>query len=519
MGFGLPDHFRPDEEFLVPVAIDLEKDWNPHWSICPPAQTYLVHAALRVYARMTGAGENLHDVYAPNNEAQAYSIARRITAAMGTATVPIIYLAAAPVFGQVGALAASAIVAVSYIHVRDSKFAKDEVPAGFWLALSIMMMLRIASRGHLGDYVIAGLFCGLAAATHYPAGAISIGILVAHLEARRGEGRSLTRALADSRIYFAGCASIVAFLAADPYFLLDWSQTVASYKYIRNDYVVWSASNTPAGSGWRWLLFWAMPAGFGVELEIFLLAALGWAIFHPRSGTFALLAFIAACFLSLTNGHPQVEFRYLINPLLAMALLGGLFFADLLTLTSAWIGTEAACLMAVPVGLLLLLPSSMRDIELDTLLHQPDTRTIAREWIRAHVSRASIVLILGDNSSGKPQRIDDYLTFPLDSLSNMPVAPAYVSKWLVTDSLPPLSYWSKGVSAEDLAELNSKATLELDLNPIIDGAAPVFDPNDAFYAPFNNITSMSRPGPRIRIWKLSEPSPPKSQSNKKPEEG
>src|SRR5271166_2815493 len=87
--FGLPDHFRPDEEFLVPFALDFKESWNPHWSVCPPAQTYLVHGVLRVYATLTGAGENLHDAYAPNHQAQAFSIARRITAAMGTATVPI----------------------------------------------------------------------------------------------------------------------------------------------------------------------------------------------------------------------------------------------------------------------------------------------------------------------------------------------------------------------------------------------------------------------------------------------
>jgi hypothetical protein len=67
-----------------------------------------------------------------------------------------------------------------------------------------------------------------------------------------------------------------------------------------------------------------------------------------------------------------------------------------------------------------------------------------------------------------------------------------------------LSLWSEGASDADLAELNSEATLEFDLDPIKAGAAtPVFDPNDAFYVPFNNITSMVRPGPRIRIWKVN----------------
>ena len=31
---------------------------------------------------------------------------------------------------------------------------------------------------------------------------------------------------------------------------------------------------------------------------------------------------------------------------------------------------------------------------------------------------------------------------------------------------------------------------------------PVFDQTDAFYVPYRHISSMRRPGPRIRIWML-----------------
>ena len=67
-----------------------------------------------------------------------------------------------------------------------------------------------------------------------------------------------------------------------------------------------------------------------------------------------------------------------------------------------------------------------------------------------------------------------------------------------------LSLWSPGVSEAELAELNSLGTLEFDLDPMKTGAEPpTFDPNDAFYVPFNHFASMARPGPRIRIWKIT----------------
>jgi len=77
-------------------------------------------------------------------------------------------------------------------------------------------------------------------------------------------------------------------------------------------------------------------------------------------------------------------------------------------------------------------------------------------------------------------------------------------KWVVLDSFPPLSLWSPGATDAELAELNSEGTLEFEVDSLRPGTeAPTFEPNDAFYAPFNHITSMSRPGPRIRIWKIT----------------
>ena len=265
--FGLPDQLRPDEEYLVPKALDFENDWNPHLAIYPAAQTYLVHGVLRSYALLSGAGRDLHSAYASENGARAFLIARWTSAAMGSATVPIVYAACTPAFGPVAALAAAAIVTVSIIHVRESKFAKVEVPAGFWLALSIFMILRITVRGSPADYALAGLFCGLAAATHYTAGAISLGVLVAHLEARHREGKALLTSLADSRIYAAGFVAVLTFLCADPYFLLDWHQTVTDFISLRQNYRMWNGGVSPAGYGWSWLLLRAMPAGLGSGLK------------------------------------------------------------------------------------------------------------------------------------------------------------------------------------------------------------------------------------------------------------
>jgi hypothetical protein len=52
--FGLPEHFRPDEEFLVPTAYGFAsaKDWNPHLELYPAMQMYLQYVAIRIDAAL-----------------------------------------------------------------------------------------------------------------------------------------------------------------------------------------------------------------------------------------------------------------------------------------------------------------------------------------------------------------------------------------------------------------------------------------------------------------------------------
>jgi hypothetical protein len=511
INFGLPDQLRPDEELLVSRALGVRPDSGaPTPAVYPDGQIFLVHGVLRSYATVTGTGQDLRLAYAGDNGARAFSIARLVTAAMGTATVPIVYLAAASIYGPVAAIISSVLLALSFIHVRDSKFAKTEVPAGFWLALSILMMLRIPARGRVIDYGLAGLFCGLAAATHYSSGAIAIGILVAHLEARRREGKSLFGSLFDPRICVAGAVSIVAFLAANPSFILEWQQTAKTYAEMRNVYLMWNGGNTPAGFGWSWLLGLGMPRGFGIEVELLLLAALLGVVVHRKPGTPALLAFVLVCFWSLTSGHPQLEIRHLINPLLAMVLLAGVFVSEVVVPGLSRIGVISRSIAAILCGALLLGPSLVRDLQMNHLLRQTDTRTIARQWMIAHVPKGSTVAMLGGDGYGKPKFSGLYHIISIDpSLTSGRSLES--AGWAVSDSAPQLSLWSKGLSDAAVAELNAKGKLEFDIDPVRPGApAPIFDPNDAFYVPFRNITSMVRPGPRIQIWRLTTPP---SQSN------
>ncbi len=498
VGFGLPQQFRPDEEFLVPKALDFDTDWEPHKvvGIYPAAQMYLVHGVLRGYAIVKGESGNLHAIFDPN-QALAFLIAREVSAAMGTATTAAVYLAAVPICGPAGALASAAVVAFSTLHVRESKFAKTEAPAGLWIALAIAMMMRIVYRGRRSDYALAGLFSGLAVATHYPAGLNVVAVFVAHLEARRRENRPFLGALGDGRIYLAGAVTIVTFFCATPYFFLDWAQTVHDYARF-----IGTLSHTAEADGWWWLVSRMMPDGFGITLLLFLLVTLAYSILRPRPGVLFLLAFIAINFASFLIGSPPLMYRYLITPLLPMAVLAGVAIGDLTGFASARLGATRGSLAGAMLTGMILAPSLIHDLQLNRLLRQTDTRTFASQWIATHIAPGSNVAVtnIAYINYGKPLLPPGCMVVPMQDPAVLRAEDVW---WVISDSLPEMRLYSPGPSSAQLAALESSADLWFDLNPIKDGApAPIFDENDAFYAPIQHIASMERPGPRIRIWRI-----------------
>jgi hypothetical protein len=203
-------------------------------------------------------------------------------------------------------------------------------------------------------------------------------------------------------------------------------------------------------------------------------------------------------------GHPSLMYRYAINPSLIMALLGGIFAADFIELSCNRLGKGYGSALAMGLFALALAPSVTSDLQLNRLLNQSDTRALASLWIRNHIPATTVIAATDYdpiwNSYGEPQLPAGYQFVPM---RNFYLLRATGIRWVFSDSLPGLDGYSPGPSASEQKNLDSKATLVLDINPIKEAAPmPVFDPNDAFYVPFQHISSMRLPGPRIRIWML-----------------
>jgi hypothetical protein len=167
LDFGYPGLFRPDEELIVgPAGYVHWGDLNPHQFDYPTLYIYVVSLALllvrTIWSALDVAGTGFEAWTQLHNGAPPYLVARGLTAVLGVAGLHAVFrLGRAAAGTHVGVLAAG-LLAVNYIHLRDSHFATTDVPLTLLMTHGLVAQLRIARRGRLGDYCRAGVLAGLA---------------------------------------------------------------------------------------------------------------------------------------------------------------------------------------------------------------------------------------------------------------------------------------------------------------------------------------------------------------------
>ncbi len=225
-GYSLPYVEHIDEPAVIEVAIRMVRsgDLNPHTFRYPSLTYYLLAATTSLnlaWGLATGLYHSSQDLIFKNNGVTSlpslFIWARTLTALLGAATVPALFLLGRRMFGlRVGLLAALLLLFTSY-HVRHSHFITVDVATGLWVVLITLGAWEIAQRGAWRGYLLAGVALGLAAGTKYNAATVVLVIPSAHMLYWRGA--SLGRPL--GRLAAAAVVALLVFFLTTPYALLD----------------------------------------------------------------------------------------------------------------------------------------------------------------------------------------------------------------------------------------------------------------------------------------------------------
>ena len=128
-----------------------------------------------------------------------FLLARGLSALAGTVTVIVTWRLGARLFDEATGLAGGTLLAVAFLHVRDSHFGVTDVAMTAMLLAAILLLVRAHDAPSRAGFALAGLAGGLATSTKYSAALVGVAAMasqgVAWFEARKA-----TADLRDSRL-------------------------------------------------------------------------------------------------------------------------------------------------------------------------------------------------------------------------------------------------------------------------------------------------------------------------------
>ncbi len=397
--FGLPHVFYLDEAFFTYIPLNMGGgDLNPHFFAHPTMFFYLcflVDAAYILWGLLAGVFHELGDAWVlyQTNPTVFYSFHRTICAILGTATVPLVYLAGKRLSGKQTGVLSALFLSFAFLHVQYSRVMMLDVPLTFFTTLCFLAAFRAADEGETKYFLLAGLAGGMSASIKYQGlEMFMLGILAAQVYAVK-MGRNPWTALWGRENLFFSFFFLLGFTIGTPFWILDFENFAAAF--LR----VWSCYKS-TGSGqlgyegnynWEYYLFQSLGIGMGAPLLFCAAAGMVLLLYKPNLRGLFFLSFPLVYFLIAGSSSIRTS-RYII-PVVPFACIAAAYFLSWTTgkifrqkKTAAWI----ACMA---IGMMVVWPSMLHSLQFDRLSASSDTRVRADRWVQDHVQHQEKILI------------------------------------------------------------------------------------------------------------------------------
>jgi hypothetical protein len=507
---GLPfPNARPDEREALEHTIGFPAgDLNPRWFVYPNLFFWVVwlweESVLAVRRLLVAIPD--YATLVRTDLPLLILQGRLLSAALGTATVAIVYGIARRLGGPALGLVAGLLLATNLLHVRDSHALKADVYLAAGVPIVLWCLARYTEAPTRGRAIGAGLAIGVTTALKYP-GILLLGpaYVAGILVTPRGGVR---RFVPSADILILGAVAIATFLAASPYLLLDFerARSTAEFSMLAIYATRPLPHAAPPGSwlaelgaflGGRAFVYHAGVSlrhgcGLAVALASPLAVAAAWR--RPRVAFLVLSATFAVLYGFAVGISPVRQSRYLtpLVPLLAVLL------AHLVLVLGGWFSRPAArAALAAGLTLLLVAEPALDSVRYDRIVSRTDTRVLATRWMAANLPPGAVVAELG--SIVFP--IADPELPPGARRAVVPLGATDLARYgvthVVTHEHPlPFSTLLRG----QMRALAPHLRLLVDFRPSRDGPTGLFEREDAYYVPLARFDAVERPGPLVRIY-------------------
>lgn len=506
IGFGLPNlNARPDETAITEAGVSvLRGTFQPRSFNYPTLFMYVTGAGYALYCGGRIAAGSFSSLAACADTWKHawepfFLIPRFLSAIAGTASILLIF-ALGRRLGRDDAertligLTAAALLAVSFLHVRDSHFGVTDVSMTAALLASLLLLGRAHERPSASRFLAAGLAGGLATSIKYNAALLIAPLAVS--QALEWYGAVRARRRPDRRALIFGGAAVIGFALGCPYAFVDRRGFLRDLTY-ESQHLREGHDGIVGTIGWVQHVLVTLPNGVGWVLLVTALVGMAW-MFADRPKRAALLFSFPIVYYVVSGLGYTVFPRYMIPvvPFLCLAAAG-------LIVALAGVGRRSAWTLALVLAIACAIPNIVKSLQHDRLLSRTDSRVIAAAWVAREIPDGATIYEAGSvyarpdlwrRGQGPPYHLWrwDSEHHEFDGAAGTDVWPEWM---LLPDS--PLDRYDE-VPPEVIARLEN-----YDLTETIVGTnlqPHLYDQQDAWYLPIDGFAGIERPGPTVRIY-------------------
>ncbi len=384
--FGYPLITHPDEPTLVYNATRMLKnlDFNPHFFNYPSLIIYL-----QVFVQSVVGGFEHYIMGIPIEEIQRVHlfVAGRLVATIAAvASIYTIYIIARKLGNEKIGLLAAFIVSISPLHIKNSAFVTTDIWVAIFLVYILFYSIKIYEDNKISNYIIAGVFVGLAMSSKYTAFVFFTSVLTAHLLSNSFNYKYLI----ERKIIVSGLVAVSTFLLTTPYAIIDFKTFIKHVLFESHHYRTGhSGAEAVGNTSWHLYLDYLVSTA-GVGYIVVILALIGIAFALQKKYRIFLIV-VAPLLLFIFVGGYKVYFpRNIVSIIPVLAILASLtsfviieFFRQKYKFNSN--------IIYLLIGLMILLNILGKAIDDVKQRNLEDTRWVSIKWIKDNIPNASRV--------------------------------------------------------------------------------------------------------------------------------
>ncbi len=406
---GHPYSYYPDEQHFVNRAISFGSgDMNPHWFHKPAFLMYILffeYGLFFVLGKIIGMFSNVDSfaVYYFKNSWSFIMIGRITVTLFGIATIYVVYKIGEEFWSKTAGLFCSIFLTLSYGHIFCGQDVKADVPTTFFTVLSTYFILKVVNNNSFSkkDYILAGFFAGLGAATKYYSIALLPCILIVSIyEIINRRNILLFKKYVYSFVSFWGIYFIVS-----PYNFLDPLGRRAAFASVTGLYnrispfklnvfsrlegtvIDESKGSDIIDSFINYIKVLFTTEGVGIIIGMLFISSICCVMFRPSLKKIVLLLFpILFSFFSIVTHPSYTEPRHQLVIYPFLSVVAGIFVYE--------ISKRFACKFILHTVLCFLLIFPLVSIiKNNFFVSKTDTRTLAKNWIESNIPPNTKILL------------------------------------------------------------------------------------------------------------------------------